>query len=57
MGSLFTGSFGNWMRKLSPFKCCKLPVSTALRFVGKIGKKGGRIWMVSVHACANTSHH
>ena len=38
-GSLFTGSFRNWMRKRSPSKCCKLSVSADNVFCGENGQK------------------
>ena len=48
-GSLFIGSFRNWMRKRSPSKCCRLPVSAALCFSedakGGEEKRGG--WKTS----------
>ena len=40
-GSLVTCSFCNWMRKRSPSKCCKLPVSIALCLGGGGGGEGG----------------
>ena len=56
-GSLFTGSFRNWMRKRLPSKCCKLPVSVGTVFCGTLGRKSGHVWMASARRCANISRH
>ena len=62
-GGLLTDGFRNWMTRDvgtsvrgSPSKCCNLPASEALYFVGKSAKTG-HIWMASAHGRANISRH